>query len=1054
MPITANFDEARQSQLPFVEMLINMGYQYIPAREVFRQRGGDKTKFILRDIAIESMTKINSFEYGGQSHKFSDRNVQVAVDELEDTPLEGLIDTSRDIYNTIRAIGGKTLKEIVDGRLQSFSWRYIDFENVENNHFAVTVEYEAEGRGNIRADIVVFVNGIPLVIIENKKSAVDHKNGIAQLLRYQGSEYCPKLFVFSQLLISCNKSNFEYGATGTPSKFWGNWKEKGTSDEVIEGGVQALISQPIEETIYTSLLKDLNGFTFGHKQLTTRLTSEQDRGVWYLLRPQRLLDLIQNHILYDAGVKKISRYQQYFAIEKMMARIEEFDGNGARKGGIVWHTQGSGKSLTMVSFVKALIENPKVVNPRIIIVTDRVDLNEQISKTFKVCNLKKKVIETTSGKHLLSLIKSKTPDVVTTLVHKFVSAKNSAIGFEDLDSNIFVLVDEAHRTQGGMANLEMNRVIPNACFIGFTGTPLMKKEKASVNKFGSYIDKYTIDDALADGVILPLIYEGRYVPLTQNEEQIDRKVARIDLNMEQKQRLQQQVKKEFIVTNPKRIEEIAYNIQEHFVSSFQGSGLKAQVVAPSKYAAVLFKNYFELHNKIQAALVISDSAYVENEEDDRKKEVVDYLGKIKASHKSLEEYEKEVIESFVDNPDGVEIIIVVDKLLTGFDAPPNTVLYLAKSLKDHGLLQAIARVNRLYDNKRQPKTSGFIIDYSENARNLKSALELFSNFDSDEIGKVLIDVGDKIHELEVAYSTVNDLIKNVANNADDEEYLTKFALEDERKIFYDSINKFVKVFGECLALKEFSDKFDHIDTYQKDLKKLLNIRSAMRLRFADKEDFGQYLLTIRKIMDENITADEVEVLTKEININDSEAFEKAIAELGSDKSKAEAIEAQMQKTITEKADTDPEYYDKISRKIKNILKEMYDQKLSDIEALNQMKILREKLLTKQDDSLPQEIADNQAIAVLYRNLTQDLALKAMSQFAVLDYVNNFYQILHENISVDWHKNSEKKRIIKNKVDDYIYDEIKVKSGADYSQDEISCLAEKVLNLAINNPTIW
>jgi type I restriction enzyme R subunit len=332
-------------------------------------------------------------------------------------------------------------------------------------------------------------------------------------------------------LVATNGKELQYGTTGTGAKFYAVWREKGVSLEDMEARVNALIQKPIDTTLYSQVLKDLNGYTKGLTQKTDRLPTEQDRGVVSLFDPRRLLDLTKNYILFDAGVKKLSRYQQYFAIHKMLARVEEEEtteqGITRRRGGLVWHTQGSGKSLTMVMFVKALIEDPNIKNPRVIIVTDRRDLDKQIKDTFKNCNLKKEVIQATSGQDLLEKIRSKDLSVVTTLVQKFETARNKNSGFADTDKNIFVLIDEAHRTQGGLANFEMNRIIPNACYIGFTGTPLMKDKKESWRKFGGYIDKYTIDDALEDHVVLPLIYEGRYVDLVENIEQIDRQVERI-----------------------------------------------------------------------------------------------------------------------------------------------------------------------------------------------------------------------------------------------------------------------------------------------------------------------------------------------------------------------------------------------------------------------------------------------------------------------------------------------------------------------------------------------
>jgi len=596
--ITANFDEARQSQLPFVEMLVNLGYTYLSCEEVLRLREGDTSKFLLKDIALASLMSINSYEHKGQEHKFSEKDVADAVDELENLPFEGLIDTSRQVYNMIMpTTGGKTIKVFHDGKNVSKSFRYIDFVDPRRNKYHVTVEYPALGKAPIRPDIVCFVNGIPFAVIENKKSGVDVQEAIRQFERNQQSDYCPKFFAYPQLLIASNNKNVLYGTTGTQGKFFAAWKEKEVAKCDLEKSVQGIINTQIDPKIYNQICHDLNGATLGHKQITNRLTTKQDKDTVSLFDPFRLLDLAKNFIIYDAGIKKIMRYQQYFAIKKMLDRIvidEDDPSVKSRDGGLLWHTQGSGKSLTMVMFVKALIEHPHIQNPRIIIVTDRKDLNKQISSTFTNCGLKKEVVVATSGIHLLDLIKEKDLSVITTLVHKFESAAQKKANFCDEDKNIFVLIDEAHRTQGGIANLEMNRIMPNACYIGFTGTPLLVKERESWKKFGGYIDKYTIDDALNDKIILPLIYEGRYVDLIQNKEQIDRRVELLmeGLDEKTKKELQKIVNTKIIQDNPQRIADIAVDIEQHYIKQFQGTGLKAQIVAPSKFSAVLFQKCF------------------------------------------------------------------------------------------------------------------------------------------------------------------------------------------------------------------------------------------------------------------------------------------------------------------------------------------------------------------------------------------------------------------------------------------------------------------------------
>lgn len=690
--IKANFDETKQSQLPMVELLINMGYCYLSREECLKERGS-KNNFLLHDIAFNKLRELNSFEEAGEVYPFSDQNIKNAIDELEAMPLEGILDTSKTVYNTIMTLGGKTIKEFVKGKAKSYNFRFIDFEHPENNSFHVTVEYEAEGRGNnIRPDIVCFVNGIPFVIVENKRSGVDVKEALIQMNRNQGSDYCPKLYIYPQLLMGTNGKEFRYGTTGTPTKFYVNWKEKEWSAAEIETKAQSLIQKKIDSETYQQILTDLNGWTFGHEQLTQRLTTEQDRSLVCMLEPKRLLQLAKHFIIYDAGIKKVSRYQQFFAIEKMLKRIKELEESHTgprRRGGVVWHTQGSGKSLTMVLFVKALIEDPEIKNPRILIVTDRIDLDKQIKDTFEACKLKKEVERAKTGKDLLELIQKKDDRVITTLIQKFDSASKTRSDFVDPSENIFVLIDEAHRTQGGFANAEMNKTIPNACFIAFTGTPLMKKEKSTAEKFGGYIDKYTIDDAIEDGVILPLIYEGRYSELTQDAEKIDRHTERITEGMdeEQKKGLQRYIGTRVVKSNPQRIAEIAMDLESHFVKTFRGTGLKAQLVAPSKYAALLFHQIFEQTGQIESAVVISETQIEDDETDDHKKEVAEFLSQLAHKWSSLKSYETQVIQSFKQTDFGVELLIVVDKLLTGFDAPRNTVLYLAKDLKDHNLLQ-------------------------------------------------------------------------------------------------------------------------------------------------------------------------------------------------------------------------------------------------------------------------------------------------------------------------------------------------------------------------------
>ena len=553
---------------------------------------------------------------------------------------------------------------------------------------------------------------------------------------------------------------------------------------------------------------------------------------------------------------------------------------------------------------------------------------------------------------------------------------------------------------------------------------------------------------------MPLIYEGRYVDLEQDKDEIDRLVDRVveDLDIKLKAQLQRNIEHKILKDNPKRITEIAYDIEKHYLKKFAETGLKGQIVAPSKFSAVLFQKYFSQSGKIKTALVISDENGLIDDQNEHKKDVEEYLRDIKANYQSLSSYEKEVIDSFKHNDDGIEILIVVDKLLTGFDAPRNTVLYLSKELRDHNLLQAIARVNRLYNNTTLPKTSGYIIDYSENAQNIKTAMQLFGSYDEEDVKSALIDVNEKINELEQSYGALHDIFKTIAN--DDEAYLQSLSDEAKRKEFYDLLNSFLNNFKECSVLQDFVHEFDNIDLYRNELKKFMELRKVASVRYADRIDFSRYKQALIKIMDNNIKASEAELLTKQIVITDKEAFEEAIDEMGSEKSKAEAIAAQTERTISELADKDPVYYEQFSKKIGELLEAMRQKKISDIEALKEARHLNEQVMNKEDESLPESIKSTKGADIFYRNLKEKFEELNMPESVYCEVILGIFEVLDSKTIVDWHKQSDTQRMIKSRLDDYLYDEVKIGMNIELSNEDITKLLESIINLALENHELF
>lgn len=1045
-----DFDEASVSQIPAILQLVNLGYAYIPHREIAMHRESNG-QYILCDIAFDALRRINDA-------RVSDQSLVEAIADLERVKLDdGIIKASESIYANL--LCGRAVVEFIDGRKTSPQMRFIDWENPANNAFHVAAEFEISEDANRRPDIVLFVNGIPFAVIENKKPSVAVDAAVHQMIRNQQGGQTPRFFLFPQILVAANAQSVKYGTILTPFEFYSVWKERDADDD-FEAAVSRSVNAPVRAETVVQIGEDLLRARFVQ---TPRTITEQDKGIYSLLRPERLLDLVRNFIVYDNGVKKITRYQQYFAIKKTLARIHETDENGKRRGGLIWHTQGSGKSLTMVMLVKNLIEQVK--NPRVIVVTDRRDLDIQIRDTFAACNIKKGVAQATSCKDLIEKIKSKTTDVITTLVHKF----DADTDFSDDDANLFVLIDEAHRTQGGEANAMMNKILPRACQIAFTGTPLMKEIKTkngiltkaeSVAKFGGLIDDYKISEAEKDGAVLPLIYQGRFVD-QKIDPLADKFYDRVFAKMSEKERAdfnQKCVSASVLEETSQRIEMIALDVHDHFIENFKDTGLKGQLVAPSKYAAVMFKQALDLFGDIRSEVVISETQ-AENSADDLKPDhkqiVARYLAEQKRLYGSLESREKRIVRDYKKNPDGCELLIVVDKLLTGFDAPRDTVLYLAKQLKDHNLLQAIARVNRVFDGDagKPRKTAGLIVDYSKNAKNLKSALELFSNFDPADIENALMDTDSQIELLKECFEELRKPFAGIGDKDDVNAYVDKLKSDEKaREKFKEDVNTCIRQFSLCRALHDFYGKvnLDTLRGWQRELKRFIEIKKTTMLACAEAVDFSKYKYQIAKLLDKYVTAREAEILSKEINLSDMREFDQYIEDERnglSDKSKADAILAQTKKIIYEKYDQDRAFYGKFSDLIERLLVDLKTAKKEDLAALlEQAKAYQSAVAGYVDSDIPDDLHADKTAHPFYRNLKT--FFNASADYT--DIVRHIVDLIKRRKVVDFSVKQEVRRAVINDIEDFLFDEIDEKLSA----DAIEQIALTAWNLAVENKDLF
>ncbi|MEX1002934.1 MAG: type I restriction endonuclease subunit R [Crocinitomicaceae bacterium] len=1041
----SNYTEIKDSQEPALVLLQKLGWQYISPEQTIAERDGILSNVVLENILEQQLHKINSYEYKGSVYKFSQGNVHDAIYTLKNLPDEGLVKTSEKIFDLINL--GKSFEENVHGDKKSFSIQYIDWVNFKNNVFHVTEEFVVQGLTETRRpDLVLFINGIPFVVIENKRrdKKDSTKEAISQMVRNQKKEDgIPKLFQFSQLLVAAQPNEVMYGTTNTPAKFWSLWKEQ--SD--IETEVHYILRTPI------------NG-----QKGEDRLPTEQDRILYCLCRPERVLELTYKFLVFDGKVKKVARYQQYFAVQNALNRVSEFDEEEKRKGGVIWHTQGSGKSLTMVMLAKSIILDSKIKNARIIVVTDRVELDKQIFETFQKCG--KQPVKANSGNHLIELVQESNVEIVTTIIDKFETALKRK-DFRNKSENIFVLVDESHRSQYGKNHALMKKVLPRACYIGFTGTPLMKEEKNTAHKFGGYIDKYTIDQAVSDGAVLPLLYEGRSAKLTVNRDQIDKGFDRLAeaLNEYQTKDLKQKFSSiTEIYKSQQVIEEIAFDISEHYCNNWQGNTkMKALIAVPLKETAIKYQKYFESQTnpklKIDTAVIISASdTRMDHDEvaEEVTNEVQQYFKKINHDYGSVEAYEESVINKFKDSDDEIEMLIVVGKLLTGFDAPRCGILYIAKPLREHGLLQAIARANRLYEGKDY----GYIIDYVGVLGDLDKALTQYSalkEFDESDIESAIIKIDEEINKIPQYHSDVWDVFKAVKNKNDIEEMGRFLAPKDIRDTFREKLIVFAKSLQAGMASDVFYKLFNENRqiTFLKDLKFFQSLRTAVQIRYSEKIDYKEYEGRVRKLLDMQIGVDGIEQTAEPINIFNEELFKQEVERLtGSTASKADAIAYRMKKVITEKMDEDPIFFKKFGKLIDEAIQAFIDKRLTEAEYLKQMLEARKNLVEGSFSDVPGNLKGNPEARAFY-GIVKDVLSGENPQSNLTEVNDQLAQagldlsdIIQRLVIRDWKKNDDVQKQMKNDVEDYLLDKRK-DFGVELSFTQLDKILDEVLKVARN-----
>jgi len=946
---------------------------------------------------------------------YNKRLIDRAIAELKRTAGKqnvSLYDLNKEVYSLLRY--GVKVREKLGDRYQTV-W-LIDWMHPEDNHYAIAEEVTIRGNRTKRPDIVLYVNGIAVGVLELKRSIISVSEGIRQNIGNQKDDFIKPFFATTQLAMAGNDTEgLCYGTTETVEEYYLAWKEKG-----------------LEEA------------------------SRLDRHILQLCNKVKLLEIIHDFLIFDSGVKKICRHNQYFGVKSAQDFVERHE------GGIVWHTQGSGKSLTMVWLAKWIREHMRCA--RILVLTDRDELDEQIEGVF--FGVDEKIYRTKSCRDLVEQLNKMDKWLLCSLIHKFGRAgtrdevdvdayladirKNLPKNFE-AKGDVFVFVDECHRSHGGRLHEAMKELLPKATFIGFTGTPLLKIDKRnSVGMFGAYIHTYKYHEAVADKMVLDLRYEARRVDQNITSQE------KIDAWFEERTRGLTDIAKaalkrrwgtmQSLLSSRSRLEKVVFDILDDFYKKDRlasGRG-NAMLVASSIYEACQYYEIFQAQGFTKCAVVTSYEPGALNTAD---REYAIYQKMLGGA--TTEDFEREAKKKFIEQPGQMQLLIVVDKLLTGFDSPPATYLYIDKNMQDHGLFQAICRVNRL---DGEDKEYGYIIDYRDLFKKLEAAVAdyttgAFDGFDKEDVLGLLKDrLEEGKKDLEEALEVVRALCEPVAPPKDSAAYIRYFCgdVENPYSLKENEIKRVKLYRAASHLLRMYADiandmvkagfTKEQAKAIEREVRHYEQVRMEIKLASGDYIDLKKYEPAMRMLIDRYISAEESEKLTAfdDMTLVDLivKKGEEAIKDLPdsvkqSQDATAETIANNVRRLIIDETPTNPKYYQRMSELLDELVKQ---RKRSDIEYreyLTKIIELAKQVKNPEQSSYYPTMINSKAKQALYDNLGQDEVRALAAHEAVM-----------ESRQADWRGNHLKERAIKIAVKRVL---------VEISDDELKDLFEIVKN---------
>ena len=979
-------NEYAESERPALNALQQLGWEVVDQQQTTwgdpRETGSSA---VLEHRLRNAVQRLNPW--------LNENNLNKAVNEIQQVAGTSTMDENEQIHEKL--VRHISVEQDRGHGKQHQTIQYIDYENPENNDFFALNQFRVAGPVEvIKPDIVLFVNGIPLGVVECKSPQIPEPRSEAlnQLTRYQNerdgeSEGAEELFRYNQFSVATWMEGAVMGTYGTPKDQYKPWRD----------------AYPLEDDELIELF-DLDGYL-----------PDQYRMLYALFEPSRLLDQLRHFTVFEnrqsGAIKMVARYQQYRAVRKALERIDK-RGQREANGGVVWHTQGSGKSLTMLFLALKLRRNED--DPTLLLVTDRRALNDQIHATFERCgfpNPKK----AESIEDLRDRLSYDAGETITTLIHKFQTTDDE----EDFpvlsrNENVYVMADEAHRTQDKELANNMRTALPNAFYVGFTGTPIEKDERNTRRTFGNYIDTYTIDQSLEDGATVEILYQGRLADIHLEGETLDRLFDRIfsDKTDEEKAEIQKRyARTQDLAEAQPRIDRVVLDIIEHFENDVP-EPFKGMVVTTSKEAAIRYKETLDNLNGPESRVIVSEG---HNDPE--------HIKKWTPSDSEKSQYK----ESFVDPNGEVELLIVCDMLLTGFDAPVAQVMYLDKPLREHSLLQAIARVNRPFEEK----THGLIIDYYGVSDELTEALAMFSRKD---VKRAMVPVEDKQPDLEAAHSKAVSFFDDL----DDVEQCVQSLEPDDRRIEFKN------------AFRRFSRLMDVIlpdpmaNPYREDLERLSAIYGTAKERYRDEtmnlEGAGA---KVRELIQDHITSRGIEVLNDEpVSIMEEVEYDAKLEGLESDEARASEMQNAIKHEINVRFDEDPIQYGSLRDRLEELIEKYREGRYNERETIEELRALMDEIRSRDKQARDKGLRDETDLS-FYHAVEDVLGDHEAGEKEAIELTGTLVKTVEGFVTkVEWKERTHLQNKMRKAVTHDLY-----RSEIDLSADQRQELTNRVIELA-------